>query len=204
MFTARQSSYNCSFIKTTNKQTKTYNRKILSLGTGASLFYSAVLFWLYSNTEILNPHCILKLHGQSVKNVLSQITWSFTISENSSTQCLQYPISPRNSLSLYQFLDNFEYPTIFNVPSSMKGSFSDGTLVKYPLDNAEETEEMRVCSLGQEDPLEDGMATHSSFLAWRIPKMEIGELQSMGLQRVWHDWSDLACTHTGTHLKKLP
>ena len=66
----------------------------------------------------------------------------------------------------------------------MKGSFSDGTVVKYPRDNAEETEEMQVCSLGQEDPLEEGMATHSSILAWRIPKMEMGELQSMGLQRV--------------------
>ena len=45
-------------------------------------------------------------------------------------------------------------------------------------------QETWVQSLGQEDPLEDGMATHSSFLAWRIPKMEIGKLQSMGLQRV--------------------
>ena len=46
---------------------------ILSLGTEASLFSSLVLFLLYSNIEILNPHCILQLHGQSVKNVLSQI-----------------------------------------------------------------------------------------------------------------------------------
>ena len=42
--------------------------------------------------------------------------------------------------------------------------------------------------LGQEDPLEKGMATHSSLLAWRIPwTEEPGELQSMGLQRVRHD-----------------
>ena len=41
----------------------------------------------------------------------------------------------------------------------------------------------RVKSLGQEDPLEKEMATHSSILAWKIP----GELQSMGLQRVGHD-----------------
>ena len=48
-------------------------------------------------------------------------------------------------------------------------------------------------SLGQEDPLEKGMATHSSILAWRIPwTEESGGLQSMGLQRVGHDWSDLA------------
>ena len=40
-------------------------------------------------------------------------------------------------------------------------------------------------SLGREDPLEEGMATHSSILAWRIPwAEEPGGLQSMGLQRV--------------------
>ena len=38
------------------------------------------------------------------------------------------------------------------------------------------------------DPLEEGMATHSSILAWRIPQTEEpGELQSMGLQTVRHD-----------------
>ena len=41
---------------------------------------------------------------------------------------------------------------------------------------------------GQEDPLEKGMATHSSILAWRIPGTEeSGRLQFMGLQRVAHD-----------------
>ena len=47
------------------------------------------------------------------------------------------------------------------------------------------------------DPLEEGMATHSSILAWRIPwTEEPGRLQSMGLQRVRRDWSDLAGTYT--------
>ena len=42
--------------------------------------------------------------------------------------------------------------------------------------------------LGQEESLEKEMATHSSTLAWRIPRMEEpGGLQSMGLQRVGHD-----------------
>ena len=49
-------------------------------------------------------------------------------------------------------------------------------------------QEMRVPSLGREYPLEEGMATHSSILAWRIPwTEEPGRLQSMGLQRVGHD-----------------
>ena len=46
----------------------------------------------------------------------------------------------------------------------------------------------RVFSLGWEDPLEEGMKTHSSILAWRIPwTEEPGGLQSIGLQRVRHD-----------------
>ena len=44
--------------------------------------------------------------------------------------------------------------------------------------------------------LEKGMATHSSILAWKIPwTEESGGLQSMGSQRVGHDWSNLACMH---------
>ena len=50
-------------------------------------------------------------------------------------------------------------------------------------------QETQVQSLGQEDPLEKGMATHSSILAWRIPWTEdLGRLQSMGSQRVRQDW----------------
>ena len=45
-----------------------------------------------------------------------------------------------------------------------------------------------VRSLGGEDPLEEGMATHSSILAWRVPWTEEPRgLQSMGSQRVWHN-----------------
>ena len=54
---------------------------------------------------------------------------------------------------------------------------------------------MQVWSLGQQDPLEKGMATHASILAWRIPwTEEPGRLQSIG-HRVRHDWSDWAHTH---------
>ena len=55
---------------------------------------------------------------------------------------------------------------------------------------------MQVWSLIQEDPLEEGMATPSSILAWRIPWMEEpGGLQSIGSHRVRHDWSNLVRTH---------
>ena len=49
-------------------------------------------------------------------------------------------------------------------------------------------QETQVPSLGQEDPLEKGLATHSSILAWRISwTEEPGGLQSMGSHRVRHD-----------------
>ena len=55
--------------------------------------------------------------------------------------------------------------------------------------NLPEMQDTRVQSLGREDPLENDVATHSSILSWRIPwTEEPGGLQSMGLQRVGHDW----------------
>ena len=60
-------------------------------------------------------------------------------------------------------------------------------MVKNPLAR-QELQEMWVRSLSQGDPLEEGMATHSSILAWRIPwTEEPGELQSIGSHRVGHD-----------------
>ena len=56
------------------------------------------------------------------------------------------------------------------------------------LKNLPAMQETWVQSLGQEDSLEEGMVTHSSILAWRIPwTEEPGGLQSMGSQRVGHD-----------------
>ena len=56
------------------------------------------------------------------------------------------------------------------------------------MQETQEKQEMQVQSLGQEDPLEKEMATHSSILAWEIPWAEgPGWLQSMGSQRVGHD-----------------
>ena len=60
-------------------------------------------------------------------------------------------------------------------------------LVKNP-PIMQEMQETWVLSLGQEDPLENGMTTQSSILAWRIPWTEETDgLQSMWLQRVGHD-----------------
>ena len=65
-----------------------------------------------------------------------------------------------------------------------------GTLVKnHPLP-MQEVQETWVQFLGWEDLLEEEMSTHSSILSWKIPwAEELGRLQSMGLQRVQHDWA---------------
>ena len=56
-------------------------------------------------------------------------------------------------------------------------------------------QETQVGSLGREDPLEKGLTTHSSILAWRIPWTKVPvRLQSIGSQRVKHDWGFLART----------
>ena len=65
--------------------------------------------------------------------------------------------------------------------------FPCGSAVKN-LPAVQELQETQVRSLGREDPLEKGMATHYSILAWRIPwTEEPGGLQSMGSQRVGRD-----------------
>ena len=62
--------------------------------------------------------------------------------------------------------------------------FPGGSVAK----NLPAMQEIQVQSLGGEDPLEKGMATHFSILAWRIPSTEeAGELQSMGSQRIGND-----------------
>ena len=61
------------------------------------------------------------------------------------------------------------------------------SLVAQTVKNPPALQETQIQSLGQEDPLKKGMATHFSILAWRIQRTEEpGRLQSIGLQRVRH------------------
>ena len=67
--------------------------------------------------------------------------------------------------------------------------YSWASLVAQTVKNPPAMRETWVQSLSWEDALEEGMATYCSILAWRIPwTEEPGGLQSMGLQRVGHDW----------------
>ena len=72
--------------------------------------------------------------------------------------------------------------------SAVQQRDSASSLGAQMVKNPPAMQETWIRSLGQEDPLEKGKATHSSVLAWRIPwAEEPGGLQSMGSQRVGHD-----------------
>ena len=85
----------------------------------------------------------------------------------------------------YHNIVNWLYPNIEDFPIAQ-------TVKNLPV-----RQETRVRSLGWEVPLEKGMVIHSSILAWRIPGIEkSGGLQSVGSQRVRHNWA----TNTHTHI----
>ena len=92
-----------------------------------------------------------------------------------------------NTVALFLvFLGNF---ILFSM------GFACGSVVKNP----PAMQKMLVQYLSWEVPLEEVIATHSSIIAWRIPWAEKpGGLQSIGLQRIRHDWSDWACKHAHT------
>ena len=74
----------------------------------------------------------------------------------------------------------------FNFPAKI---LSENAMWNY-IPSMGKTQATQVQSLGQEDPLEEEMATHSSIVAWKIQWTEKpGGLQSKGLQRVRHDWA---------------
>ena len=73
--------------------------------------------------------------------------------------------------------------------ASLSITNSQSSLVGQRVKRLPAMRETRLQSLGWEDPLEKEIATHCSILAWRIPQMEEpGRLQSMGSQRVRHNW----------------
>ena len=75
-------------------------------------------------------------------------------------------------------------------------TYFGASLVAQMVKHLPAVRETGVWSLGQEDPLEKAVATHSSTLAWKISwTEEAGRLQSMGLQRVGHDWATSLTLH---------
>ena len=87
---------------------------------------------------------------------------------------------------LFYFVNLFSFWPCF---WGMWDLISLASLVTQTLKNPRAMQETSIWSLSWEDPLEKGMATHFSILAWRVPLIEKpGGLQSMGSQRVRHNW----------------
>ena len=93
------------------------------------------------------------------------------------------------TLRIKKLLENkIKINTIYNSLKNIKYIGIRASLVAWMVKHLPTMWETRVRSLGQEDPLEKEMATHSSIHAWKIPwTEEPGGLQSMGSQRVRHD-----------------
>ena len=92
---------------------------------------------------------------------------------------------------IYSLLSEFsQIPFFLSRPQLLLClGFPGGSAVKNP-PAVQERQETRVPSLGQDVPLEEGMATHSIVLAWKIPRTEeSGGLQPMGSQKIRHDWA---------------
>ena len=93
---------------------------------------------------------------------------------------------------LYKYVSDFQVINAklgkkWRNPNEKPRDFPGGSVAKNP-PAMQGMLELWIRSLGQEDPLEEGMATHCNILAWRTPwTKERGKLQSMGLQRVGHD-----------------
>ena len=100
------------------------------------------------------------------------------------TVALQVPLSMGSSRQEYWSARIPGSPALqVNPPLSLVDSEPPGTVKNLPV-----MQETHVRYLGQKDPLEKGMATHSSILAWRIPWTEkLGGLQSTGSERIGHD-----------------
>ena len=97
-----------------------------------------------------------------------------------------FPNWSRKEGSHYSTSVPWERPLRFAGISLLYGAFPGGSVVKDLPANAGDM----VWPLSQGDPLEEEMATHSSMLAWRIPRTkELDGLQSLGSKRVRHDWA---------------
>ena len=104
-------------------------------------------------------------------------------------------MEPRFYWRASALLNSFVILLLFYVLLAICASFSFHAGLPWWLNGKESTynAETRFQSLGEKDPLEESMATHSSILDWRIPRTkEPDGLQSIRSQRVRHDWSEWA------------
>ena len=138
----------------------------------------------------------------------SEVKWSRSVVSDSATPwTVAYQAPPSLGFSRQEYWSGLPFPSPGDLPnpgiepgspslqadalpSEPPGKLTSPTsLVAQTVKCLPTIQETWVRSLGQEDPLEKEMATHFSILAWKIPwTKEPGRLQSMGSQRVGHDW----------------
>ena len=123
--------------------------------------------------------------------------WSRSVMSDSATPwTVAYQAPPSKGFSRQEYWSGVPFPS----PGLSNLHFHKVVQWKRTRLPMQETQEMRVGSLGQEDPLEGEMAIHPNNLAWEIPwawTEEPGRLQSTGSQRVRRDWAHTcARTHT--------
>ena len=94
------------------------------------------------------------------------------------------PLNSQSDVWGFFFFFHVNWYFVYNL--NIVGDFQVVLVVK----NLPAIQETRVQSLGQQDPLDKGMVTHSSILTWKIPwTEEPGRLQSIGSRRVGHNWA---------------
>ena len=101
-------------------------------------------------------------------------------------------------------LENLRGAFLDNSKITTNWSYFGASLVAQMVKNLPAMQEIQVQSLGLEDSLDKGKATHFSILAWRVPwTEEPGGLQSIGLQRVGHNWVTNAHSPTLMHYPRI-
>ena len=159
---------------------------------------SETLLCLVQSFWIRDPGCI-HLCLSRFQHRISK-AFLFILLQQSDLECTSAKINLRNLLALgWSHLKDWDLgqQLCFGVRHLVQWA----SLVAQMVKNLPAIRETSVRFLDWEDPLEKEMATHSSILAWRIPwTEEPGGLQSIGSQRVGHNWSDLVLFHSCEYL----
>ena len=139
-----------------------------------------------NHETVENDLCKHNTESQRCKESLKVLHFSSSCPQFSACESLLIFQDPPQ-IPLYN-LKSFLLAFVFFYFFTVIFTFHWASLVAQMIKRPPAMQETQSQSLGWENPLEEGMATHSSILAWRIAwTEEPGELQSMGLQRAGHD-----------------
>ena len=160
----------------------------LSTGFSRQEYWSGLPFPSPNHTCVLSRFSRVQLWA-TLRTAPHQAPRSTGFSRQEPWSGLPFPSPNRNEVQLMLWVYEVSPPPLI---FALYGDFPVAQTVK----NLLAMQETQVWFLGREDPLEKGMPTHSSILAWSIPWTEEPVwLQSVGSQTVRHDWATNALTH---------